>query len=235
MQQDELLRHYFELYKKQTEAKCPFYQPKLKSKLQGMEMKNMILFDNFNYRRIYSPLSPSLECSVLYVDELESFDGIPEYTIVVAKQIFVTSPSHIVITSERTVFETVPLSFGVDDIVIKHFVNYSKKFHIPELLDLHAIDAFVPLKEMDRFVALLDALEDVEIAIQKCTTYPGSSRLRIYQDDELDVDISNLNLQDLPSYNLKTKIENYKQKGLKQFGCPFPRQEKESCPFIKNK
>ena len=232
--ENELLEQYFQLYQKQTAAKCPYYNPHMKSQLQGVEMNGMVMYDSpeKTYRRIYRKTPTTMECSVLYVDSLDSFEGISVFTIVVAKKLLVTSPSHIVITSELTTLDNVPMHYFVDDLVIKHYLNHSKSFYIPELLDMHAIDGFVPSKDMDKFVGLMDKFNDLKKALSLTTAYPGHSRLRIFEDNEIDADLGDWKNQKLPAYDLKSKLDNYKKRVI-EYGCPYPKSAKTDlvCPY----
>eukprot|EP00835_Amoeboradix_gromovi_P006134 NODE_669_length_5359_cov_0.427376.p2 type:complete len:233 gc:universal NODE_669_length_5359_cov_0.427376:2180-1482(-) len=228
-----ILDEYFQVYREQTEPKCPYHKPKLQSKLDGIKMNGMLIFDSKNYRRIYNSVVPNItECSVLYVDKLHSFDGIPEYTIVVAKQLEVTSPIHIVVTSELTSLKAVPLNFSIDPLLLNHYYKHTTSFYAPELLDLHAIDGFVPMKDMDQFVSVLDGSKDIISSLKLFHTYPGVSRLRIYGKDEIED--APIDEQNLTQYSLLDKVAKFKELRMKEYACPYTRNVGK-CPIDKTK
>eukprot|EP00834_Sanchytrium_tribonematis_P000694 NODE_13_length_54415_cov_0.522424.p28 type:complete len:249 gc:universal NODE_13_length_54415_cov_0.522424:15976-15230(-) len=217
----ELLLEYFKLYQKQTKSQCPYHNPSLKRDLQGINFNGMLIFDAPKYRRISTKQPTDLECSVLFTDLVESFDNIKPYTIVIAKKILTTSSKHIVVTSELTELEAVNIEFKLDELTRKHLAQHKKKFYIPELLDLHLIDGFVPFKNMEKFVAKLDSGLSYSQCLSECTEYPGSSRMRVYTAEELE-NVKSLNISESPIYQISDKLDLHHKLRRNDFGCPFP-------------
>ena len=230
MNQIELLESYYKVYKDQTTPKCPYHKPSMKNVLAGVDYNGILIYDAPNYRRIYSKEKPKIpDCSVLYVDHLSSFEDIPKHTIVVAKQLKAFSKDHIIVTSEETSFDTVELLYNIDELTYNHYLTHTKTFHVPELLDLHLIDAFIPLKHMDKFVSSLDNNMDFNEAISKYTEYSGISRMSIF--DKEDFETYKPFKSSLDVYNMKSKLDLYTENRLKSYGCPIPLQKINSCPM----